>query len=203
MALKLITASTVEPVTLIEAKTHCRVDGTDEDTLIAGLIVAAREYVEGYQNRALIAQTWELVLDAWPAGNAIEIPKPPLQSITSIKYKNSDGTESTWEATNYIVDTDSYLGKVVLADGAAWPSDELHPAGAIRIRFVAGYPPEGEGEDIDYRANVPQRVKQATLLLIGHWYENREAAVTGGNFSTKELPLAVDALLFQDRVMPI
>lgn len=198
--IKLITAPTVEPITLTEAKDHCRVDGTDDDTLITSLIVAAREYVEGYQNRALITQTWELVLDAWPDGDSIELPLPPLQSVTSLKYKDSAGAETAWAATNYIVDTDSYLGRLVLADDISWPSDELYPAGGIRIRFVAGYPPTGSGESIDYDANVPQKIKQAMLLLVGHWYENREAVAAG---SMTEIPLAVNALLSQDRVVPI
>lgn len=163
-----------------------------EDALLTGLIQAAREYAEGRQNRALITQTWELVLDDWPAGDCIEIPLPPLQSVTSIKYKDKTGLENTWDAANYIVDTDSLLGRVVLADNCNWPSNDLYPAGAIRIRFVAGY---GLAND------VPQTTKQALLLLIGHWYENRET-VNIGNIKT-ELPFTVKALLDLNRVVPI
>lgn len=160
-----------------------------EDTLLAGLIQAAREYVETYQNRALCTQTWELVLDAWPAGY-IEIPLPPLQSITSIKYKDSEGKENTWAATNYIVDTDSYLGRV-LADGCSWPSDALYPAGAIRVKFVAGY---------GLAAAVPATIKAAMLLLIGHWYEHREATDA---VNLSEIPFAVKSLLDMNRVVPV
>lgn len=162
-----------------------------EDTLLAGLIQAAREYAEGYQNRALITQTWELVLDAWPSRDYIDIPLPPLQSITDIKYKDSGGTEKTLSSSKYIVDTDSFTGRIVLSYGCSWPSDALYPSGAIRIRFVAGY---------GLAASVPQNVKQSLLLLIGHWYENREAS---SEKPTKEIPFAVKALLGMDRVMPI
>lgn len=162
-----------------------------DDTLLTALIQAAREYVEGYQNRALCTQTWELVLDSWPVRDYVELPKPPLQSVTSIKYKDSAGTESTWADTNYIVDPDSFLGRVVLADGISWPTATLYPAGGIRIQFVAGY---------GLAADVPQTTRQAMLLLIGHLYENREASTER---ALSEIPFGVKALLGMDRVVPI
>lgn len=162
-----------------------------DDTLLTALIQAAREYVEGYQNRALCTQTLELVLDSWPVRDSIEIPKPPLQSVTSIKYKDSAGTESTWADTNYIVDPDSFLGRVVLADGISWPTATLYPAGGIRIQFVAGY---------GLAADVPQTTRQAMLLLIGHLYENREA---GTDRALTEIPFGVKSLLDMNRVVPI
>ena len=161
---------------------------TAEDTLLTGFIKAAREYAEKVQNRALISQTWELVLDDWPSGSVIEVPLPPLSSVASIKYKDSAGTETTWAATNYIVDTDSFLGRIVLADGISWPSTTLYPAGGIRIQFVAGY------------TTVPEVVRSAILLLVGHLYENREA---GTERALQEIPFGVKALLGLDRVMPV
>jgi uncharacterized phiE125 gp8 family phage protein len=162
-----------------------------EDSLLTGLIQAAREYVEDYQNRALCTQTWELVLDSWPVRDYVELPKPPLQSIVSIKYKDKAGTESTWADTNYIVDPDSFLGRVVLADGISWPTATLYPAGGIRIQFVAGY---------GLAADVPQTIRQAMLLLIGHLYENREA---GTDRALTEIPFGVKSLLDMNRVVPI
>ncbi len=191
MALKLITAPAAEPVTLTEAKTHCAVDGNDHDTLLTSLIQAAREYAEGYQNRALVTQTWELVLDDWPAEDYIEIPLPPLQSITSIKYKDTDGTETTLGTDQYIVDTDSFLGRAALAYNCSWPTTTLYPVAGIRIRFVAGY---------GLAASVPQATKQALLLLIGHWFANRE---TASERSMQDIPFATKALLDLNRVVPI
>lgn len=199
----MITPPQTEPVTLAEAKAHLREDATDADTLkkITDLIKSAREYCEGFQNRAYVTQSQELVLDTWPSGKEIIIPRPPLQSVESIKYKDKDGLESTWDPVNYIVDPDSAPGRVILGYQKAWPSVELQPAAAIRARFVSGYLPTGEGETADPAGNVPQVVKQAMLLLIGHWYEHREAVVTGT--ISKEIELAVDALLWPDRVMPV
>lgn len=161
-----------------------------EDSLISALITAAREYCENIQHRALCTQTWELVLDDWPNEDYIELPMPPLQSVTSVKYKDTAGTETTWASTNYIVDPDSFVGRLALAYGITWPSGELYPAGGIRIRFVCGY---------GVASAVPQAVKQAMLLLIGHWYENREA-VNIGNI-VNDIPFAVNALLGFNRVV--
>jgi uncharacterized phiE125 gp8 family phage protein len=195
MPLRLITPPSVEPVTQAEAKLHLRVDVGDENDLIDGLIQAAREYCEGYQNRAYLEQTWELVLDEWPRGDIIPLPKPPLKSVTTVTYIDSTGAETVWPAANYIVDTAS--ARLALAYGRSWPSVTLQPRAGIVIRYVVGKANPGEGESAD----VPQRVKQAMLLLIGHWFTNREAVLTGS--ISKEVEFAVHALLGLDRVVPI
>jgi len=184
MALKLITPAAAEPVSLAEAKLQLRVDVSDDDVLITGLITAAREAVETITRRALVTQTWELVLDEFPGGSQVEMPLPPLQSITSIKYKVAAGTESTFASSSYVVDTDSAPGRVVLDDGASWPGDDLYEASAVRIRFVAGYGATG--------AAAPQSIRQAMLLMIGHWYESREQVVEG---TPREIPMGAEWLL--------
>jgi len=190
MALVQVTAPTVEPVSLTEAKVHLRVDITDDDSLIAALIVAARQYVEVLTRRQLITATWDLVLDTWPDGDTILVPLPPLQSVTSITYKDSADTVYTMPAMDYIVDTAEEPGRIVLAYGKTWPSTILYPVGAITIRFTAGY-----GDALA----VPQAIKQAILLLVGHWYENREATI--GGTMQHELPFAVEALLWPYRIL--
>ncbi len=178
-----------EPVSLDEAKAHLRVTTTDEDAYIASLITAAREWCEGFQQRAYITQAHKLTLDRWPCGRAIYLPRPPLQSVTSIVYTDSEGAQYTIEAKSYIVDTDAEPGRIVLAYGASWPSVTLRPAAGVEITYVAGY---GDASD------VPQKVKQAMLLLVGHWYEQREAVLAGS--ISKEIEFAVHSLLWQDRV---
>lgn len=192
MPLKLITPPAEEPITLDEAKKHLRVDIANDDTLISSLITAAREYCEDFQNRAYITQTWQLWLDGWPDGSEISIPKPPLQTVSSIKYYSEDGAEYTLPAEDYIVDVQSQPGRVVLASGKSWPDVSLRPANAVVVDFVVGY-----GDAVD----VPQRVKQAILLLVGHWYEHREAVLTGS--ISKEIEFTVSALLWQERVVPV
>lgn len=191
MAVKLITPPASEPVSVSEAKLHLRVDGADEDTLISGLITAARQYVEDYTQRALITQTWRLLLDEFPNGDTIHVPLPPLQSVNSVTYYDEDGALQTLPTTDYHVDPESAQGRVVLTDGKCWPTTQTRP-NAVTIEFVAGY---GDA------ASVPQAIKQAILLLVAHWYEHREAVVIGtsGNVA-KEAAFAVDALLTPYRV---
>ncbi len=190
MALKLVTAPAVELMSTANAKAHLRVDSTDDDTLIGVLIKAARQHAENVASRALITQTWDYQLDAWPDGDEITIPLPPLQSVTSVKYYDTAGTEYTMTATDYIVDTKSEPGRIVLAYGKSWPSTTLRPAAGVIVRFVAGYG--------DAAANVPEAIIAALKLHIGYLYEQREA-VNIGNI-VNELPLAYDALLYPYRV---
>lgn len=192
MALKLKTAPAVEPVTLTEAKAHLRVDGTDEDTFITSLIVAAREYCEKYSNRACITQTWYLWLDSFPCSDSISLPLPPLQSVASIKYYDTDNAESTISNGDYFVDPVSEPGRISLAYGKRWPGIVLRPVNGVCIEFVCGY---------GLAVAVPQGIKQAILLLVGHWYGNREAA--GAGSVSKEIEFAVSSLLGVDRVVPV
>lgn len=183
--LTLVTAPTVEPVTVAEAKVHCAVSRDDHDDLIERLITAARQACEAATRRALCTQTWDLTLPGWPDDDRrarIYLPLPPLVSVTSITYLDAAGDEQTIDDATYKVRAGS-PGIVSLRNGELWPSvlDEDDP---ITIRFVAGY---------GVAANVPATLKQAMLLLVGHWYEHPEAVVTG-TIAT-ELPLAVKSLL--------
>lgn len=189
VALTRVTDPTAEPVSLAEAKTHLRVDTTADDALIASLVVAAREAIEEISGRSLMTQTWDLVFDAFPDA-PFTVPRPPLASVTHITYTDKDGNESTFASANYVVDTNSEPGRVALATDAEWPSTTLYPIGAVVVRFVAGYGNAGD---------VPERYLQALKLVIGHWYENREAIATTGAMP-KEMPLAVQALLWMNRV---
>lgn len=187
----LITAPADEPVALDDAKLHLRVDIDDDDDLIEALIIAAREYVEAITRRALITQTWDLYLDEFPAGESLALPYPALQSVTGVYYTPDGESEQTFSADDYEVDTVSTPGRIVLASDASWPGDTLTETNGVRVRFIAGY-----GDDA---ADVPQAIRQAMLMLIGHWYENREATVGVGSMQT--VPFAVEALLWTHRCL--
>jgi uncharacterized phiE125 gp8 family phage protein len=143
------------------------VDGSDDDTLITSLIKAAREKGEDLSRRAFITQTWEQIIDAWPVNFRLKIYRPPLQSITSVKYLDSDNVEHTW--TDYVTDTRNEPGIIIFN---TLPGDALLESGAITVRFVAGY-----GAD----TAVPERIKSAILSLVAYWYENRESRDVPGN----------------------
>lgn len=197
MALRLITAPTVEPVTLAMAKSHLRVDHSDDDDLIAQYIAAARRYCENYTARAFVTQTWELVIDAFP-DSEIQIPLPALQTIDSIKYVSvSTGFELVVPVTDYEVDAVSEPGWVVPIT-SGWPSGVMDVINAVTIRFTAGWLPDSSSPP-DLAANVPPSVKAAILLHVGQLYANREDVVVGT--SASKLPSGgVDNLLTQYRV---
>jgi uncharacterized phiE125 gp8 family phage protein len=181
-------APTAYPISLTEAKLHCRlvadaagaVAYTTEDDLLTGIIAAATGYAESVTRRALITTTFITYLDAWPAD--VHLPYPPLQSIVAFAYVDEDGTSTAF--TDYTLDVP---GNRVVIDEK--PTATLRKTNPIAITYKAGYGDTG--------ASVPGPIKQAILLLIGHYYQNREASVIGVSVDT--LPQAVDALLWPYR----
>lgn len=168
MPTKLITGPAAEPVTLVEAKAHMRVEHSADDTLISSMIAAARGDAEHRLGRALINQTWERVEDAF--SDTIELPYPPLASITSIKYIDGAGVEQTLAGGAYTADTDTEPGLVMPVYGTAWPSARVQP-NAVRVRYVAGYGADG--------TSVPAPIKSWILLRVAALYENRESVFVG------------------------
>lgn len=183
MNIKVITPIASEPLTLSEAKTHMRIDFEDDDTYISALISVAREHCENFTGRALATQTLELILNEFPCKDYIELPMSPIQSITSIKYKDAAGIEIIWDASNYINNLDAMPARIYLAYNKFFPSFTPHPTAAVRIRYVAGH---------TIGNLIPKSIKQAMLLLLSHLYENREATSLK---ELKEVPFAVNMLL--------
>lgn len=187
MSIKVITPPATEPMTLTEAKSYLKVDGTADDTLITSLIKQAREWCEDYQGKRFITQTLELVLDAFPTADYIEFRScSPVQSVTSVKYTNSSAVESTWASSNYILDTDSFVSKIALGYNKQWPTDTLQPVNGVRIRFVCGY---------GAAADVPESVKWAMVLHMRLLYDDHAPA------EKEKLEQARNALLSMKRVM--
>ncbi len=179
-----------EPILKAAAKTHLKTGASSEDALIDALIVSARMHVETVMNRALIDQTWLWKLDDLPfsSGKPLFVPKPPLQSITSITYVDTAGTTQTWDSTKYDVDAPSgpmaANGRIMPAFAESWPTTREQMA-AVTITFVCGYGAAG--------SNVPDGILQAMLLLIGHWYENRMAV--NAKEKLTEIPFGASSLL--------
>lgn len=190
MILRVTTQPAVEPLTVSEVKTHLKIDVSAEDTLLAGYLTAARMQCELEARRAFVTQTLQLKLEAWPWGEEICLPRPPLQSVTSVVYVDSDGNSHTVSAADYIVDTASEPGRLILAYGLGWPGATLQPGPAITITYVAGY---------GAAADVPATYKQAILLAVGHFYENREQIIVQAGVTVAQLPWGVSALLMTDR----
>lgn len=136
MAWRVTTEPVAEPVSLIEAKLHLRVDHSADDELITALIRVARQWCEGFQNRVYVTQAITMTLDKFPA--VFEIPKPPLQSVSSVKYIDTGGNQQTFAAANYDVDAESEPGRIALAHSKSWPSIR-GDINSVEVIFFAGY----------------------------------------------------------------
>lgn len=195
MTLKLITGPTIDPVTLTEVKAHLNISHSLDDTLLETYIKAIRRQGENITKRQFVSATYEVVLPNFPAWEII-LPRPPIQSVTSVKYIDRDGTTVTLvEDTDYIVDSDSEPGKIYPEDNnVGWPTDysdeTLHDK--IRVRYVTGYPVDDSG-DTDV-STTPEDIKTWMLIRIAQLYEHREPVIIGQ--SIESFPRSfVDGLL--------
>jgi uncharacterized phiE125 gp8 family phage protein len=192
MSMRIYTEPTEEPLLLDDTlKKHLRVEDSEDDDLIAQYIRASRLHCENFQGRKYITQTWDLYLDAFPSTGYIEIPMPPLQSVTTLKYKDSSGTLQTWTSTNYIVDVVSEPGRIALAYGISWPTT-YSEVQAVQIRFVCGY---------GLSASVPTHIKQAMMLKLADLWENR--GDSENQFVTDTKSQALESLLWPDRIVAV
>lgn len=173
-----------EPVTIEEAKLHLRVDLEEENPYIAGLVSAARAWVENLCGRQLLTATWVHRLDGFPGTGTILLPVSPVQSITSVAYTDIAGDSQTVSSSVYDSDLNSSIPQIFLKDGQSWPSAQSI-TNAITVTFVAGYG--------DNRADVPACARSAILMLVGTLYRNRETVITG--ISVSEIKGVLESLL--------
>lgn len=156
-------APTAEPITRAEAKAHLNIASaiTADDTLIDSLIITAREFVEGFTWRQLVTATYAWNIDAF--ADVLRIPRPPVQSVTSIAYLDTAGASQTLASSVYTLDAVAEPGRLFLAYGKAWPSVRA-VRNAITITFVAGY---------GAASTVPEKFKHAMKLTVHDLYEHR------------------------------
>lgn len=196
-SLTLITGPTAEPVSLSEAKAQCRVVSADEDGLIAGYLLAARQHCEDFTHRGFSTRTLALTIDSnWPTvfdyctvrrHRRIVLPKPPAQSVASISYIDTTGTLQVLPSNQYQFSKGDIFGFVDQAYGVTWPAVRCQPD-AITVQFIAGY----GGNP----SNLPEPIRQAILMLVAHFYDNREPVVgITARAVPSEMPFAVSALL--------
>jgi uncharacterized phiE125 gp8 family phage protein len=167
MTLVLITPPAIEPVTLAEAKAHLRLDDDTDDDYLAAMIPAARMQVEAGIRRVLIDQTWRLSRDDWPPGGVLELPVAPVRSITEVVVYDGDGEPITLGPGTWRLDAGA-PARLLLAEA---PPAPLRRIDGIEVDLVAGYGASG--------IDVPQPLRQAVMILVARWYENREGYAYG------------------------
>lgn len=180
-------APTVPLLTLDEAKTHCRIDSSDEDDLVQTLIDAATAHIDGYSGilgRALVTQTWRQDFSCFD--QRLRLPVGDLIAVTSVTYYDGSNVQQTLSTSVYAALADVEGPYLTLKSGQSWPSVYSRDD-AIRVTWTAGYGATA--------ALVPAAIRAAVKLLIGHWYANRETVVAGDRAAALEIPMTADALL--------
>lgn len=180
MSLTLITPPAVEPLTLADARTQCRVDADDtsQDSLLQDCIVAAREMAEHELGRCLITQTWRQQLDEFPATSDIKLDIAKPQSIAQLQYLDTAGAWQTLAGSAYVLDAAvGPAGWLYPADGTEWPATKA-VANAVRIDIVVGFGATA--------ADVPANVRAWMKLVVAYLYAQREAVDLAGR--STELP---------------
>lgn len=188
----------VEPITLDEAKLHCRITHTAEDAYVSALITASRQYVESVTGLRLIEQTLDEFFECFPHSIDLVLGATPVQSVVAIEYTTSEGLTFPFSGDWTLIgsSTDDTVGDLMpairLNYAKIWPPMVLATAEPVKVRYVAGY---GDA------TKVPSSIKQAMLLMVSHWYVHREAVNIGerGQARSDVLPLAVHSLLDQYR----
>jgi uncharacterized phiE125 gp8 family phage protein len=185
---EVITPPAVPAVTLADAKAHLRVIRTDEDALITAYIAVATEFCERYTNQQLITATLKYTVDGFPLDrSAIEIPRPPLQSVEKIEYTDDDGDEQELDTDDYTVITSSVRGRVIPSHGKSWP--RANRQASVRITYKAGFG--------DTPATVPTMMRHSILLMVYNLFDQRAPVITGS--ISKELEHSLTSLLSMNR----
>lgn len=201
-ALTVKSAPANEPVTLAEAKSHAKVDHDYEDGVLNTIIAAARVSAEKYLQRALVTQTLTMTLDKFPGyhpfvpeltwhgyrESTIYLPRSPVQSVSEVRYLDTEGVQQTLATDRYRVDTDSEPARIVPVWDELWPPTRPTTR-AVEVDFVAGY---GEAAD------VPQGIKLAILMMVSTWYNIRQNTAIG--VSAQKVPHSAEHLMGPYRV---
>lgn len=163
----LVTPPQAEPVTREDAKLFARVDGTAEDARIDALIKAARVEVENRTGRALLTQGWRIVRDCVPRGRVVRLTPTPVASVAAVTVYDDSGVPHVLANEEFEVDTASAPGRLLFKRGAATGTRALN---GLEVDLTCGY---GDAD------TVPAPLKQAVLMLMAYWYEQREASLVG------------------------
>lgn len=174
-------------ITRDQAKAHIRRDDDDDNDVIDAMIDLVSQHLDGIDGilgRALLNQTWEEQFAGFPMGPMLCLRLAPLAHVVSITYFDADNVERTLSSGLYSGHNATRTAFIQLASGQSWPETRGR-VDAVRVRYVAGY-----GADPDA---VPAPIRHAARLLLGHFYENREATFFGTIGAT--LPIGAMNLL--------
>lgn len=183
-----------EPVWLEEMKDWARIDHTDDDATVSGLIIAARRWVETFTQRALLTQTFTYKTDGFPrlSTDVFELPGGKVSTFTSIVYLDTNGDSQTWSSSKYTTDLVSEPALVGLVYNEGWPSIREWDL-PVTLTYDAGF-----GAD---PSDVPEELRTSIKIIVAELYENREETVVGTVVS--KVPWTARALAEPYRILRI
>jgi uncharacterized phiE125 gp8 family phage protein len=187
MSLTMITGPVDEPVTEAMLRDHATLDSSVPSALLQMYLKAARASAEFLTGRAILPQTWERTLDEFPVAS-IPLGRPPVLSVTSVKYYDTDGVQQTVDPANYLLDERTEPGYVVPVDGYEWPSTQDR-VNAVVVRFQCGYPTA---------ADVREDLKHWIYIRAATAVDNREEVDRSGRLARLSF---VDSLLASSAVV--
>ena len=186
-SLQLIDSPATTPISLAEAKQQMRIESSDDDAYITRLIAAAIAYTDarGALGRAMITQKW--AQSFYEHESRVYLKIVPANSLTAVKYYDTSNVLQTATTADYMLVADDDWAYVEPVSGKTWPST-YNRTNAIRLEFEAGYGAAA--------SDVPQQVRHALLLLVAHWYENREET---SDKPPQSIPFGFEMLLNTER----
>tara|TARA_R100001244_G_C5158264_1_gene130655 strand:+ start:241 stop:819 length:579 start_codon:yes stop_codon:yes gene_type:complete len=182
------TYPTTPVVTTTECKTHLRVDHSDDDTYIATLQKAATATAEGITNRFFIETTLIQYGDRWE--DITHLFRSPGAGITNIKYMTGGVLSAAIASSIYLFDSSVEPPQISLKEGQSWPTDNDDELRTIKVTYKVGYGTAA--------SSVPEGIKQAILIMVGDWYENRQSVIVGRVVNL--IPKTAEYLLNQYKV---
>lgn len=183
------TDATAEPVTVAELRSWLRLDDTSQDTMLSSMITAARVAVEQHTHRAFVQRTLKQSLSDFPDSDCIELLFPPLASVSSVQYYDSDNSSQTVDASNYIVDTNAVVGIVQPVETFTWPTT-YERTDAVNVTYVAGYSTNAD--------DVPETAKVLIKLIAADLYEHSESQSELRLTENRQWKFLLDSLMVKD-----
>jgi len=161
MNLTLVSPPVALPVNIDDVKAFCRVEDTDNDSLLTTFMNSAVELAENETSRRFMQQQWQLDLDSFK--DQIWLPYPSLLSVDSVSYYDSTNVLQTLDSSFYNVDGMGNVGCITLAYGYSYPATYPRPD-ALKITYTCGY---------SSLSAVPQSLKDAIATMVWFLFDGR------------------------------
>lgn len=189
MTLSMLAGPRLEPISVAEAKLFLRIDNDAENDVIAALITTARLHVERLTRRIVLEQTWRLYLDDLPKNNLVELGIGPVRDVLQVVCYNDDGEPRVIPAKDYVVDVSAVPARIKFRRSEY--SSGTRILNGYEIDFIAGFGAT--------TLHVPADIRQAIMMLVAHWFENRSAVAMDVNLVST--PKGVNELIKPYRVV--